>query len=265
MKPYRIIFVMVLVAICGGLAWQVLRPREPVYREKALSAWCEQYATNHWAHPDSELHKQAETAIRHMGTNAIPALMNMLRASDSPLQRKFFDLAYKQNLVKIHHVNPWKKNWLAASAFAALGADGRSAAPGLIDLFENPPSSSSGRYTAMALAGIGPAASNAIPSLLRKAESSPETGLRLFSLNAIGHIHARPELVIPLLIKYLNDPSLDVQNEAAEALGAYGADARTATPIMLQLLQNPNQDLRGHVPTNLLKIDPEAATKAGVK
>ena len=75
-KRVYIALAVLLVMLAGVIAWQVLRLREPVYQGKRLSVWLVQYGTNHWsAGRNGELDKQAEAAIRHIGTNAIPTLL----------------------------------------------------------------------------------------------------------------------------------------------------------------------------------------------
>ena len=52
---------------------------------------------------------------------------------------------------------------------------------------------------------------------------------------------------------------------AAEALGHYGHLARPAVPRLIELLKVPDKELRWAVTMALKQIDPEAATKEGVK
>jgi hypothetical protein len=70
-------------------------------------------------------------------------------------------------------------------------------------------------------------------------------------------------VVIPLLISYLDDDNLN--DEAATALGNYGSLARSAIPKILPLLHAADDDAQAAAQAALLKIDPDAAAKAGVK
>ena len=87
-KRVQIALTVLPVAIFGVIVWQVLRPRErerePVYQGKGLRVWLSEnyYA---WARRDGQAQDLAESAIRRIGTNAIPALLNMLRKKDSSL------------------------------------------------------------------------------------------------------------------------------------------------------------------------------------
>jgi hypothetical protein len=92
----HILLAALLVAVLGGLAWLVLRPGEGelVYQGKPLSFWIERYASDR-----SKVERQeAEIAVRHIGTNAIPTLLRMLQARDSALKLKLVALAKKHNL-----------------------------------------------------------------------------------------------------------------------------------------------------------------------
>jgi hypothetical protein len=251
-----------LIAVGGVIAWQVLREREPVYQGKPLSVWLESYDSP----KNQQAWQQTDEAIRQIGPKAIPMLLQMLRVSDSaPWKQKLLALAYKQHFIKIHHINAWGQNWRAATALGAMGSDAADAVPELIQLYENPISGPSQRYTLIALGKIGPAAKMAIPSLLHTVSTSTEEEVRGSAVFALAGIHAEPERVVPVLISCLADTSIDVQQAAAEGLGNFGENAKPAVPALVVLLQNPNPSVIGLARVALLRIDPEAAARAGVK
>jgi HEAT repeat protein len=66
-----------------------------------------------------------------------------------------------------------------------------------------------------------------------------------------------PALVVPALVDNLNDPRAYIPNTAALALGEFGAESRAATPVLLDLLRNPDQTIRDSARTALAKIDPQ--------
>jgi len=244
------------MAVGGLIAWQMLREREPVYRGKPLSVWLEGYDVP----INQAAWQQTDQAVRHIGTNALPELLQMLRLSDSaPWKQKLLALAYKQHFIKIHHINAWGQNWRAATALGAMGSDAAGAVPELIQLYENPISGPSQRYTLIALGKIGPAAKMAIPSLLHTVSTSTEEEVRGSAVFALAGIHAEPERVVPVLISCLADTSIDVQQAAAEGLGNFGENAKPAVPALVVLLQNPNPSVIGLARVALLRIDPEAA------
>ncbi len=104
-KKRRIVFAILGLAILGGLAWMVLSPRvepEPVYQGKPLSAWLELFDYNRTV----QQFEATQTAIRNMGTNAIPTMLQLLRTPDLAWKNRLFALAQKQHFIKINHVEP---------------------------------------------------------------------------------------------------------------------------------------------------------------
>jgi len=105
----------------------------------------------------------------------------------------------------------------------------------------------------LGLGDFGPAGKAAIPSLLAALQGSdPEVHPN--ALKALGAIHSEPDVIIPLLTKYLADDRLD--DEAAAALGNFGSLARAAIPKLIPLLQARDKDARDAATQALKKIDP---------
>ncbi|MGH7967786.1 MAG: hypothetical protein ACREIC_03560, partial [Limisphaerales bacterium] len=73
-------------------------------------------------------------------------------------------------------------------------------------------------------------------------------------------IHGEPDLVIPLLIAYLDDENLN--NQAASALGNYGSLAKAAVPKIIPMLHAPDKDARVAAAAALKRIDFGAYTNA---
>jgi HEAT repeat protein len=262
---HRIWLAALALTLTSGIAWLVLNSRESklVYQGKRLSTWLETYQLSKAQH--QQAWHEADEAVRQIGTNAIPTLLAMLRRSDSAWKLHLLDFAQKQRLIKFHHVAAWRQNWMAANAFGALGADASVAVPDLINLYQDPVSSPSQRYTAMALGKIGPAAKLAIPSLLQAATTSTEEEVKTAAVSALAGIRSEPELVVPVFKKCLSDSSVEVQKEAIEGLRNFGADAKSSVPALVELWQNPSQQSTDRVRTALLQIDPEAAAQAGIR
>ena len=80
---------------------------------------------------------------------------------------------------------------------------------------------------------------------------------------SLGKIHAKPEVVIPLLITYLDQEEL--RESAAEALGEFGGRSKAAIPKLLILFKVRDKSLRHAVEGALTKIDPDAAAEAGIR
>lgn len=112
---------------------------------------------------------------------------------------------------------------------------------------------------AQTIGELGPAAKSAIPALLQALKGN-DTAVRGAAIAALGEIHGEPETIIPLLITYLDNDNLN--DEAAKALGNYGALAKAAVPKILPMLHAPDKDARAASAEALMKIDPEAYTNA---
>ena len=89
----------------------------------------------------------------------------------------------------------------------------------------------------------------------------------LFTLE-FGHIHARvgaameltdkpryPARAIPLLITNLTSTNRSVQERCAQALAAYGPEARSALPSLTNLLQHPRERVRLAASNAIVSID----------
>ena len=301
-RVIRVAIIALLLAALGVLAWQMIRPGnpEPIYQGKPLSFWLEAYdpGNHNLAHPNGPApptYAQADAAIRHMGTSAIPILLQMLQR-DSKFRNAIVQFLQKQHVVKIRYT-PDYPNLKALNGFRALGPAASNAVPRLIALFDRDPSPFPQTAVPTIFGEIGPAAGQAIPTLLRAASHTNEI-VRNNAIFALSQIHSEPTQVVPVLIKCLNDPVLEVRSQAARALGAYGKDAESAVPALIELWRKePSEAISGMqgrttfntmvvlswgpslagsagpglgVITNpaqeaLKAIDPEAAEKAGVK
>src|SRR5579864_2809300 len=121
-KRCRIALAVLLVAIIGVISWQSLR--EPVYQGKRLTVWLEQYGTNHFPTVrDGPLGKEAETAVRRIGTNAIPVYLKILTARDLPLKLKVMALVSNRWLARLQVRSVYDYRWRGAFGLIALGPD----------------------------------------------------------------------------------------------------------------------------------------------
>ena len=274
-KRLRSTVVVFLIATAVVVAWEIWSPHdesaEPEYGGRPLSHWLEGYhGMRHGFEGEFQSTKKADDAIddviRQIGTNAIPALLRMLVATDSPLRK----LKYYMDTHNIHHFEfdsppALVRRVQAALAFRALGANASNAVPELIILFNRSRPEDSKELIAYALGGIGPPASNAVPSLLRVVTNANSMGMSAESFRALAEIHAQPEQVVPVIAKFLTDSSPYVRKMSIRNLQAFGADARLAVPALVESLKDQDADVRKCAGEALKAIDPAAAAKAGVK
>jgi hypothetical protein len=264
-KRVQIGFFVFLLAVIGVVGWMTSSFREPKYQGKSVSKWLESY--NFQPNPSIPLRErqewqQADRAVRHLGTNAIPTLLRALRATDAPWKLILVRVAAKHDIM-IRTIS-WAgtQNMCAAMAFASLRETASNSVPSLVQIYKENRSRESRNAVVAALSNIGPAAQRALPCLLDAAVDS-DFSIRFNALTALGEIHARPELVVPVLVAALRNGD-DSRVYAEAALGDFGEDAKTAVPSLLELLKN-EQPPRNFAAEALKRIDPEAAARAGVK
>ena len=124
------------LCICLGLvisaaAFFALRPREPVYQGKRLSVWLRDLDENTLA---SDSRTRAVDAVRQIGTNCVPTLVEMLHSSDSWLKRTLMELAGKQSRIRFHFTTAQERRNQAIQGIEVLGP---AAIPMLIDLLND--------------------------------------------------------------------------------------------------------------------------------
>jgi hypothetical protein len=258
--------ILVLVLLLG-LA--LLSQREPRYQGKSLTEWSQQYGSNHWGVANREAGMQAESAIREIGTNGIPFLLNLIRTRDFAVKKRL--RAFVPQAWQTHvglRDNSEKIRRTGAHGLAALGTNAGAAVPDLIDVATHHPESD-GRYTAVfALRTLGSAAEPAIPLFIQCLTNKVAT-IRDEAAVGLGTVHRQPEIVVPALIRYLefikNSPARTFEyRDAIQSLAQFGNEAKPAVPTLLSLLDDPHAEVREAITNWLWKIDAQAASNAHV-
>lgn len=111
-------------------------------------------------------------AVQHIGTDAIPTLLRLLRASDSSLKTKLIRLLQRQHLFKVEYTPASSQNSCGAYGFYVLGTNGHSAVPALIQIAKDNISNPSRAAAIDALRPSGPLAKAAVPYLLEWATNA---------------------------------------------------------------------------------------------
>ena len=114
-------------------------------------------------------------------------------------------------------------------------------------------------YAAQSIGELGPGAQSAVPALLQ-ALKGQDAVVHGAVIAALGKIHSDPQVVIPLLIGYLEDENLN--EEAALALANYGSRAKVAVPKIIPMLHAKDKGARFAATKALKQIDPDAYLSA---
>jgi len=259
-----ILIATVALLLVLSLVWAVLHRREPVYEGKTLSAWVQQGRSNQWRGAAAD---EARFAIRQIGTNSIPFLVNLIRATDGPVKRKLRMMLPPTWHDALHLKNDSGQiRRIGAHGLVALG-NAPSAVPALIELATKHPDPD-GRYIAVfALRALGPAAEPAVPFFIQCLTNS-DSAIRNEAAIGLVFVPAKLQMSLPHLVRYLESIKSMSGWEVTGAItlfGAYlGTNAQPMVPILLGLLNHDDTQVRESVTNALRWIDPDATIKAGV-
>jgi len=160
----RILLSVIAVAVLLCLTWP---PKEPSYKGKSLSYWLEhnEVAGAVTAATNDPTKLECREAIRHIGTNAIPSLLRMLRAKDSALKMHVIDLIESQDFVNFRFPisTAEREHARAVLGFFCLDDLATSAVPALVDIYSSASSADSKASADSVLKAIYPASGGAIP------------------------------------------------------------------------------------------------------
>jgi HEAT repeat protein len=156
-KRVQIAVAAFIVVVVGVITWQVLYEREPVYQGKTLSIWLEE-ARPDWVSPETE------TAVRAMGTDALPPLLNMVRVRESVVRKALSELSTRQRWLAIHVRARGEIQRMAYCGFMVLGPTAKPAVPKLARLLEEDDPQVR-CLAAHCLGNLGPTAADAVPAL----------------------------------------------------------------------------------------------------
>jgi hypothetical protein len=233
-KQFGRLFPLVVGMLLYSLAITSVRASEPSYEGKPLSDWLLALEFHRAGHDNlvSEDMRQPEAAIRQMGTNAIPTLLDILGTKEHKkwwtlimLDSSSFRNYYNDPNVPVDDLEA-----VAVDGFAILGTNGVSAIRQIEILFRDPDT----RYEATcALSVLGPAGFN----LLAKAITDPDPSVRNTVIWILGHGGgANQEAITQLLIMALKDPDAINRDDAATFLS--GRDPALAIPALIQALKD---------------------------
>ncbi len=184
---------------------------------------------------------QSMVGIQILGTNAAPALPQLLRLANDPTDEE-----------------------RAIQATRAMYEIGPQIIPALLQIIQN--TNAPGRYAAMLpLASFGTNSLPAIPILLRCLDD-PADDVRYGAADMLGRIGLASDQSVPGLMKCLeNNPNPMAKAAAARSLALFGTSALPAIPPLHAALNDENEFVRRLAKEALSKIAPEVLTNAPAK
>jgi len=205
--------------------------REPQYNGQPLHRWIELL-------PSAE----AESAIQHIHTKAIPFLLRWLDHEWQPSKRREL-IAHIAPRIPLLRNRPQLWGWLsgrdpqfrggaAAAAFKVLGPSASSALPGLIQMATSSSAPGPAHRAVDALVNIGP---SALPALLAII-TNQNAEARFYAVRSMQQLGAVAAPAIPTLISCLSDRAVSIA--AYEALGRLKLEPDRVVPVLINIAQS---------------------------
>jgi HEAT repeat protein len=292
MRRWRFILVGILLLL-------VLVPlftsseREPTYNGRPLSEWLRLYAR--WSpSPGSPRNEEAASAIRRIGTNALPYLTKWIQYERPAWRMRLYRLMAKfpwssnhlprersleraegaaeafkifgpeaspaipelAQIINDHQVK-WDSSFRAFDALVAIGNDGL---PPLVEALDNPkmPTRAYIADSIRRMSDSGLDVSSAIPALLRRRDD----GYNSLSVRILlDDLSEKPSAFIPALTNCLHQADVTIRLGAVEYLGRMGEKARPAVPALTAVFEDANFSMRLEATNALQKIAPETLAR----
>ncbi len=277
LRPY--LLSLGVIAVCSiALAYFLWSAEEPVCQGKSLSAWL---ADLRWT--GGSQHDRAAEAIRQIGTNGLPRLVELLGSHRFSFRQKWRAWFTKLPFFKSTDQPQLDYRWQATCAFKSLGSIAKPALPELAKLLRqriNP------GYVTTALAGIGPASvpllcetlanddhdirmcaaaalgtlgpagRDAVPALINSLEEKIPHVLAIMA-QSLAQIDQGQNRALPQLIENMASADVNIRRGAVMALSYYDQQAKAAIPALTLALKDVDQQVREFSILALDKIAPK--------
>jgi HEAT repeats len=203
----------VLAIAALGAWWWPKSQAEPIYRGKTLSAWLDEC---YEPYPGSVvLTKEAEAAVRAIGKDALPSLMNWLRASDSS-GTQIANMVVRQLGAPLRVPDGYEMQTRAAYGLAALGPVAKPVFPEIAMIALKDAQNEGQRVNA--INALSNCDANTM-RLLAAGLKNPDRNIRLSAISALFHIRVAPdEVCLPALEGALKDQDAQVRASARGTL-----------------------------------------------
>lgn len=282
-KRRRIQLSIALILGLAGLSYCLTPSDEPKHEGKRLSSWLRDICFT----PRDQTNTAAVTAVRAIGTNAVPYLIEWVlegRSNGRKLYRVVNKLLRDTLGFRDKHVeDPAQLRFMIARlGFETLGSTASNAIPSLAALLDRP---EDGEGVAFMLTCIGPAslpafmqaltngsptarcnavswvgglgtnARPALPILLDCMKNETNRLTRLRAMLTLGQMRIEPGTVVPAFTNALEDSDPSVRVLAADGLRQFGPAARMATDALTRALADPDPQVRQEAANALREVD----------
>ncbi len=285
---------VVLVAgfLATGSVWvgAANQEPEPSYKGYSLYEWLTSYMDVDLSFPlrdrvipalraaAEEAMREPATAVRKMGTNAIPSLLAWIEYDPAPpnINRLLLsgttyyatDRAYlavvgfrflgaearSACLALGRLASDPRRQEVAERALDALANIGGDAVPQLVSILMN--TNAPWRFKAAKVAGsFGTNSLAALPALLRCVKD-PDEMVATFAAVALTELPARPEVVLPTLTNVLNDPRPSVRGGFVSVLSEHSPRPELAVPALIYALRDSEPEIRRDAVMALFDLQP---------
>lgn len=281
MKPKRALIYGVFVASIALILYFSLRSSGPHYQGKSLNFWLEQLEKgqngNEWSAqngltwallPERTARQiKAADAIRAIGTNSIPYLLQDLAAKDSSFfhqWKKFRDMVktkwFRKTVYGGTEPTPAERiRWKAALGLEVIGTNAARLVPEIAPLLQSTSSDSAAKSAAYILGGMG---TQGI-AVLTNAVNSSNDWTALSAMWSMAQHHAIAEtnwvpLLMAAITRQTNSTYWALGGLGVWALGEIHLDSEQTIPFLIEVLSSSDPNVRSYAAVSLGKFGKEA-------
>lgn len=282
------------LALIGLLVFVSLPPAEPLINGKPLGYWLDNLKSDTLEYSSAEF-KRALPAIDE---RCVPWLIYELEWKPSPAWRKAEALSWKWFHLRLDAERRDRRvesclilGWLGSRASNAIPTleemsrirkgdresvayAYRGAAISALILIRHDSIETCARKSIdldeplyrdyhYAIGCLGTNAAPYVPIYLDAIHTTTNEDVKAWATLALGMIHSRPELSLPVLRPMLNETNEWSRHRAALSLGWFGPAGKPAWDDLVSHLNDSDEEMRSLTATALWRIDPAAAQKLG--
>jgi len=224
-----IILAAAVIAVLVVVLWP--GPKEPEYQGKKLSKWFEEYVENSVTNSQKTL--EAEDAIRHIGSNAVPVLIEWVKSKPpAAWRRKLLRIVSDRRFIGDPRVISLLRGsselrvWRATMGFRFIGEQGSSAATELTTLASDPTAPDTAEAAMLSLGPIGPQGIISLSRLITNQTLPSDFRIRAVRVCTLylGTNRDDKLLAVQAIRPALRDPDFVVRVMATNDLGMFAPE-----------------------------------------